>query len=93
MAAACLSLLFASSPAAKHKNFKVAVYARAYEVQQMKDPAWLEARWATITSGLKVDTIYLETHRDGVIPDQETLDRVKLFFKSKGVETAGGQEF
>ena len=90
LAAACLSLLSASSAAANYKNFKVAVYARAYEVQQMKDPAWLEARWATITSGLKVDRIYLETHRDGVIPDQETLDRVKQFFRSKGVETAGG---
>ena len=68
----------------------MAVYARAYEVEQMKDPAWLESRWAAITSGLKVDKIYLETHRDGVVPDQATLDSVKRFFKSKGVETAGG---
>jgi hypothetical protein len=68
----------------------VAVYARAYEVEQMKDPAWLESRWAAITSGLKVDKIYLETHRDGVVPDQATLDSAKQFFKSKGVETAGG---
>ncbi len=56
----------------------------------MKDPAWLESRWAAITKGLKVDKIYLETHRDGVIPDQATLDSAKQFFKSKGVETAGG---
>jgi hypothetical protein len=76
--------------AANYQNFRVAVYARAYEVVQMKDPAWLEARWATITDGLKVDKIYLETHRDGVIPDQQTLDAAKRFFKSKGVETAGG---
>ena len=83
-------LLLASSAKAEYKNFRVAVYARAYEVRQMKDPAWLESRWATITSGLHVDKIYLETHRDGVIPDQETLDAVKRFFHSKGVQTAAG---
>jgi hypothetical protein len=79
-----------TSSAAGYRNFRVAVYARAYEVRQMKDPAWLEARWATITGGLKVDKIYLEVHRDGVIPDQETLDQAKRFFQSKGVRTAGG---
>jgi len=82
---------FASvAQAGNYKNFRVAVYARAYEVVQMKDPAWLEARWTTITTGLKVDKIYLETHRDGIVPDQQTLDTAKKFFKSKGVETAGG---
>jgi len=80
----------AASAAGNYQNFRVAVYARAYEVRQMKDPAWLEARWATITSRLKVDKIYLETHRDGVIPDQETLDAAKRFFQSKGVTMAGG---
>jgi hypothetical protein len=87
-----LSLFSSASvaEAANYKNFRVAVYARAYEVVQMKDPAWLESRWTTITTGLKVDKIYLETHRDGIIPDQETLDRAKQFFKSKGVETAAG---
>ena len=49
-----VALLSAGIPsaAASYLNFGVAVYARAYEVQQMKDPAWLEARWATITNGL-----------------------------------------
>ena len=79
-----------AASAAGYQNFRVAVYARACEVRQMKDPAWLESRWATITGGLKVDKIYLETHRDGVIPDQETLDAAKRFFQSKGVKTAGG---
>ena len=86
----CLLALASNAGAGNYHNFRVAVYARAYEVQQMKDPAWLEARWASITNGLRVDKIYLETHRDGVIPDQETLNKAKEFFKSKGVETAGG---
>ena len=35
-------LLPALTIAGNYKNFEVAVYARAYEVQQMKDPAWLK---------------------------------------------------
>jgi hypothetical protein len=83
-------LLPAMTMAGNYKNFGVAVYARAYEVQQMKDPAWLEKTWAVITTGLKVDKIYLEVHRDGQIPDQDTLDKAKAFFKSKGVQTSAG---
>jgi len=84
--ASLFAFAFASAAEAATTRIPRGVYARAYEVVQMKDPAWLEARWATITTGLKVDKIYLETHRDGVIPDQQTLDSAKRFFKSKGVE-------
>jgi hypothetical protein len=74
----------------KCKNFKVAVYTRAYEVQKMKDPQWLESTWETISRQLKVDKIYLETHRDLLIVDRETLENAIAFFESKGIETAGG---
>jgi hypothetical protein len=87
---AIILLLPALTIAGNYKNFEVAVYARAYEVQQMKDQAWLEKTWAVITTGLKVDKIYLEVHRDGVIPDQEAIDKAKAFFKSKGVKTSAG---
>jgi hypothetical protein len=73
-----------------HENFKVAIYTRAYEVQKMKDNQWLESTWKTISSQVKVDKIYLETHRDLVIVDKETLTKAINFFKSKGIETAGG---
>ena len=76
--------------APNYKNFDVAVYCRAYEVRQMKDPAWLETRWAAISKLVKVDKVYLETHRDMIVVDQETLDKAKAFFKSKGVKVAGG---
>ena len=85
-----LCCLAAPSSAANYNNFKVAVYARAYEVRSMGQPGYLETNWPKIANGLKVDKIYLETHRDGVIPDQATLDRIKEFFKSKGVQTAAG---
>jgi hypothetical protein len=69
-----------------YKNFDVALYARVYEVQKMKDPAWLESHWEAVSKHMKVDKIYLETHRDTVVIDQETLDKAKAFFLSKGVK-------
>lgn len=73
-----------------HDNFGVAIYTRAYEVQKMSDPVWLESTWETISSQLKVDRIYLETHRDLVIVEEETLKKAIKFFNEKGIETQGG---
>lgn len=76
--------------AGNYKSFKVSVYTRAYEVEKMSDPEWLESTWKTISSQVKVDKIYLETHRDRLIVPQKTLDQAKKFFKAHGVEVAGG---
>ena len=76
--------------AGNYKSFKVSVYTRAYEVEKMKDPEWLASTWKTISSQVKIDKIYLETHRDRLIVPQETLDAAKKFFKDHGVEVAGG---
>ena len=62
--ACCFAL---TSVEAKHRNFKVSVYVRAYEVDKMKDTQWLESTWKTISDQLDVDKIYLETHRDLLI--------------------------
>ena len=86
--------LFALSAAVaggnNYKNFDVALYSRVYETQQMKDPAWLESHWEAVSKNMKVDKIYLETHRDMVVVDQATLDQAKKFFQSKGVKVSGG---
>lgn len=86
------ALLAASVPAfaGQYKNFQVAVYSRVYEVRQMKDPAYLENAWAAISKHVKVNKIYLETHRDTIVVDQATLDAAKRFFREKGVAVAGG---
>ena len=86
-----LAILLLPSPAsADHKNFKVSVYVRAYEVDKMKDTQWLESSWKTISSQLDVDKIYLETHRDMLLVDDATLDKAKKFFEKQGLEVAGG---
>lgn len=73
-----------------YKNFKVAVYARAYEVQKMDSLKWLEPIWNEISQQVKVDKIYLETHRDLIIVDEKTLLSAKKFFEKRGIKTAGG---
>ncbi|HVN05299.1 MAG TPA: hypothetical protein VMT86_12820 [Bryobacteraceae bacterium] len=88
-----ISVLCASAAWAggdNYKNFDVAVYSRVYETKQMKDPAWLESHWEAISRYMKIDKIYLETHRDMVVVDQATLDQAKKFFLSKGVKVSGG---
>jgi len=73
-----------------YKNFNVAVYCRAYEVEKMSDLNWLSAVWDTLSKQVHVDKIYLETHRDLLIVDDATLEQAKLFFEERGVEVGGG---
>ena len=87
---AVMAMLMAVPATAKHKNFKVSVYVRAYEVDKMKDTEWLESSWKTISDQLDVDKIYLETHRDLLIVDDATLEKAKKFFEKQGIEVAGG---
>jgi hypothetical protein len=88
---ALLALLAVSGgTAGAYENFKVAVYARAQEVVRMSDPAWLASEWQRISSAVHVDKVYLEVHRDGTMPDGNTLEAVKAFFAARGVQTAAG---
>jgi hypothetical protein len=73
-----------------YKNFNAAIYARVYEVQKMDDLNWLQERFDIMQKHIKVDKIYLETHRDMVVVEQATLDKVKTFFHDRGVKTSGG---
>ena len=76
--------------AGKYQNFTASIYARVYEVRQMSDPAWLEPRWNEISRQVKIDKIYLETHRDMVVADRDTILKLKRFFQDRGVSVAGG---
>ncbi len=84
--------LLSSCCAAQHyNNFKVSVYCRAYEVRQMGDTNnYLKPLWNEISRQLKVDKVYLETHRDLIVVNQDTLNIAKKFFKDRGIEVAGG---
>jgi len=76
--------------AGNYKNFTVSVYMRAYEVRDMKDLRKLDSVWTEISKQVKVDKIYLETHRDKVTVDDTTIEKVKKYFLGKGIKVAGG---
>lgn len=78
------------SSANGYENFKVAIYCRAQEVNQMGDLNWIETRWEELSKQAKIDKVYLETHRDVVMVDEETMNKAKKFFADKGIEVAGG---
>lgn len=90
------AILFAASAlllcrsAYGYQHFKVAVYARAYEVREMANPDWLESHWDALSKQVHVDKIYLETHRDLIVVDEKTIRAAQAFFKERGVQTAGG---
>ncbi len=73
-----------------YKNFSVSAYARAYEVRDMADQKKLQETWDLISRQVKIDKIYLETHRDKLIVDEKTLTSAIKFFRSKGLKVAGG---
>jgi hypothetical protein len=74
-----------------YKNFKVTVFIPVQIVERMgRDPAWMESSWKDISNRMHVDKIFIENYRSGTTADDATLDRVKQFFQSQGVEVAGG---
>ena len=89
----CMTAAFVLQAKPNYKNFKVSVYTRAYEVQRMSDQHWLDSTWKAISSKVDVDKIYLETHRDQLIVDRPTMEKAIRYFKSKGLEVAGGITF
>ena len=88
VAFSCLRLGAAPPPASN--QFHVAVYIPVGVVEQMKDPAWLENSWKEISSQVKVDKVYIETYRSGLVAGDALLESVKKFFADRGVQVAGG---
>ena len=73
-----------------YKNFIVSIYIRAYEVNQINNLKKFDSVWTLISDQVKVDKVYLETHRDSITVDNKTIETAKKFFHEKGIKTAGG---
>ena len=63
LASLAAAAVFAQTPGSPgpvpdhYHNFSVAVYARAYEVDKMKDDRWLQHTWAVISHAVKVNKV------------------------------------
>ena len=71
------------------KSFETVIYVPVAGTLKMKDHQWLETSWATISSQLHVDKVYLETYRSRVQADDQVIDAAKKFFAEHGVKVAG----
>ena len=77
-------------PAGHYQHFDVAVYARVYEVRQMSDIHWLSERFDALSRQVKINKVYLETHRDWIVAEESTLIQAKRFLEERGVRVSGG---
>jgi len=75
---------------AHYQNFEVAIYTRVYEVLQMADLNWLREKFNVMSRSIKVNKVYLETHRDMVVAPEATVRGAIQFFAERGIRTSGG---
>jgi len=71
------------------KSFVTVIYVPVAGTLKMRDHQWLETTWATISSQLHVDKVYLETYRSRVLADDQVIEDAKKFFAEHGVKVAG----
>ena len=72
-----------------YKNFNVALYCQAEDILNMADKKWLEQSFNLLRQHINFNKVYLETFRM-IMPEKALLQKVKDYFESKGIKTAGG---
>ncbi len=77
----------------QYQNFAVAIYIPVAVVKTFAEPGRLDAEWKRISSQVKIDKVYIETHRDRELADEALIESVKKFFLDHGVRIAGGITF
>lgn len=92
-AAAASAAATETAPAGKFRSFAVAIYIPAPVVQRFSELTVLEREWAQIAAQLKVDKVYIEPYRDGLLLDDALIASTKRFFVERGVRVAGGITF
>ena len=80
-----------SMQAGKYKSFKVSVYARAYEVDKMKDLQWLDGTQvkspvAILYGAVQLDAFAIQTQSEG-FDYWDQIKRWQAAFGSLGVNT------
>jgi len=74
-----------------YQNFRVAMYLRALDIAPLHDDITpLKERFDVLSRYVKFNKVYVETHRDMVVPDESTLIAVRDFFRERGLEVSGG---
>ena len=73
-----------------HRHFKTAIYIAVGDVKELADRATFDREFARASSQLRFDKVWIEVYRDRVFATDAELERVKRWFREKGIETSGG---
>src|SRR3569833_1113543 len=81
----------ASAPhAPTYRNFRAAIYVTVADTKRLADRATFDRQFARVSAQLRFDKVYIEAYRDHLFATDEELDRVKSYFREKGILTSGG---
>src|SRR3954468_15129600 len=73
-----------------YRNFRAAIYVTVGDTKRLADRATFDRQYARVSSQLRFDKVYIEAYRDHLFATDEELDRVKSYFREKGIEISGG---
>src|SRR5689334_15825699 len=74
----------------EHRHFKTAIYIAVGDVKRLADRSVFDREFARASSQLRFDKVWIEAYRDRVFATDAELERVKGWFRQKGIETQGG---
>jgi hypothetical protein len=75
----------------KYQNFRAALYVRAIDLAPLcGDITPFVEKFTQFSHSIKISKVYIETHRDMVIPSEDTLTAVRDYLNEIGVETSAG---
>ena len=75
----------------KYQNFRAALYVRAIDLAPLGgDITPFVKTFTHFSTYVKISKVYIETHRDMVIPSEDTLTAVRDYLLEIGVETSAG---
>lgn len=78
------------------QNFKVAVYFPEFDIQVLDNGfpmSLFEERFDRLVKTLKIDHLYIETHRSGHLVEKEKIERLAHFFRQYDILLSGGITF
>lgn len=73
-----------------YANFKTAIYCPVANLNAIHDLEAFDRNFAFLEQHIRIDKVYLETHRGNEFISRERMLELKAFFEKRGIRTAGG---
>jgi len=73
-----------------YRHFRAAIYLTVADTRRLADRATFEREYGRVSTQLRFDKVYIEAYRDHVFATDDELERVKGWFRERGIQTSGG---